>query len=80
MLYFTNWYFLSIFQVSRTVLYFTEVLWPEFTIWNLLTAIIHFQRHAPEPLFERDNSAKQQEFLEKLETRKWQKLEKIVGG
>ncbi|XP_034825117.1 dehydrodolichyl diphosphate synthase complex subunit DHDDS [Maniola hyperantus] len=68
-----------LWQVNRTVLYFTDVLWPEFTIWNLLAAIIHFQRHAPPALQEKENTPTQQEFLEKLETRKWQKLEKIVG-
>ncbi|XP_045763624.1 dehydrodolichyl diphosphate synthase complex subunit DHDDS isoform X2 [Maniola jurtina] len=68
-----------LWQVNRTVLYFTDVLWPEFTIWNLLAAIIHFQRHAPPALQEKENTPIQQEFLEKLETRKWQTLEKIVG-
>ncbi|CAH2236160.1 jg17673 [Pararge aegeria aegeria] len=68
-----------LWQISKTVLYFTDVLWPEFTIWNLLAAIIHFQRHAPAVLQENENTPAQQDFMEKFESRKWQKLEKIVG-
>ncbi|XP_050362929.1 dehydrodolichyl diphosphate synthase complex subunit DHDDS [Nymphalis io] len=68
-----------LWQVSNTVLYFTDVLWPEFTIWNLLAAIIHFQRHAPPLPEEKESSPIQQEFLRKLETKRWQELEKIIS-
>ncbi|XP_023951077.2 dehydrodolichyl diphosphate synthase complex subunit DHDDS [Bicyclus anynana] len=68
-----------LWQVDRTVLYFSNVLWPEFTIWNLLAGIIHFQRHAPPALQDKANTPAQQEFLDKYETRKWQKLEEIVA-
>ncbi|XP_047545876.1 dehydrodolichyl diphosphate synthase complex subunit DHDDS [Vanessa atalanta] len=68
-----------LWQVSNTVLYFTDVLWPEFTIWNLLGAIIHFQRHAPPLPEEKENSPVQQNFLKKLENKKWQELEKIIS-
>lgn len=33
------------FQLSSTVIYFTNILWPEFTIWHLLSAIFYYQRH-----------------------------------
>lgn len=69
-----------LFQISkRTVLYFTEVLWPEFSIWNLLAAILHFQRHAPEIEDDPPILQRQQDFLEKIETKRWQDLEKLVG-
>ncbi|XP_072941505.1 dehydrodolichyl diphosphate synthase complex subunit DHDDS [Epargyreus clarus] len=68
-----------LWQVSHTVLYFSDVLWPEFTIWNLLGAIIHFQRHAPPSQPIKDNTEVQQEFLDKLERRRWKDLESIVG-
>ncbi|KAG7305397.1 hypothetical protein JYU34_009465 [Plutella xylostella] len=69
-----------LWQISkRTVLYFTEVLWPEFSIWNLLAAILHFQRHAPEIEDDPPIVQRQQDFLEKIETKRWQDLEKLVG-
>ncbi|KYN20361.1 PREDICTED: dehydrodolichyl diphosphate synthase complex subunit DHDDS-like [Trachymyrmex cornetzi] len=34
-------------QISHTCLYFTEVLWPEFNIWNFLGAIFYYQRCYP---------------------------------
>ncbi|XP_071955958.1 dehydrodolichyl diphosphate synthase complex subunit DHDDS-like [Antedon mediterranea] len=33
-----------LWQSSYTVLSFTEVLWPEFTIWHLFGAVLHYQR------------------------------------
>ncbi|CAH0717374.1 unnamed protein product, partial [Brenthis ino] len=68
-----------LWQVSNSVLYFSDVLWPEFSIWNLLAAIIHFQRNAPPLVQEKENNLLQEEFLKKLEIRRWEKLEKIVG-
>ncbi|XP_026748163.1 dehydrodolichyl diphosphate synthase complex subunit DHDDS-like [Galleria mellonella] len=67
-----------LWQVSNTVLYFSDVLWPEFTIWNLLAAIIHFQRHAPLLKEEGTISDTKQTFLNKLEFRRIQELEKYV--
>ena len=61
------------------MLYFSDVLWPEFSIWNLMAAIIHFQRHAPPMLQDKLNNSIREEFLKNLEYRKWQRLEKIVG-
>ncbi|KYN20300.1 Dehydrodolichyl diphosphate synthase [Trachymyrmex cornetzi] len=34
-------------QISHTCMYFTEVLWPEFSPWNLLRAIFYYQRCYP---------------------------------
>lgn len=34
-------------QISATIIYFTDTLWPEFTIWQLLAGIFFFQRHHP---------------------------------
>ncbi|KYN01879.1 PREDICTED: dehydrodolichyl diphosphate synthase complex subunit DHDDS [Cyphomyrmex costatus] len=34
-------------QISNTCIYFTEVLWPEFSIWNFLSAIFYYQRCYP---------------------------------
>uniref|UniRef100_A0A131Z3L3 Alkyl transferase n=1 Tax=Rhipicephalus appendiculatus TaxID=34631 RepID=A0A131Z3L3_RHIAP len=34
-----------LWQSSRSVIEFTTVLWPEFTIWHLLAAILYYQRH-----------------------------------
>ncbi|XP_038213433.1 dehydrodolichyl diphosphate synthase complex subunit DHDDS [Zerene cesonia] len=67
-----------LWQTPNTVLYFTKVLWPEFSIWNFLAAIIHYQRHAPPPLPEKENNQHQETFLQKLEDKKWQELKKIV--
>ncbi|KAJ8724849.1 hypothetical protein PYW07_015807 [Mythimna separata] len=68
-----------LWQVSNTVLYFTDVLWPEFTVYNLLAAIIHFQRNAPPPKAVVDISETKQEFLNKMERQRWQQIEKYVS-
>lgn len=36
-----------LWQTSCCTLYFTTVLWPEFTLWDLCKAIIHFQKNLP---------------------------------
>ncbi|KAF7989469.1 hypothetical protein HCN44_008143 [Aphidius gifuensis] len=33
-----------LWQISHSYIYFANVLWPEFNIWNLLTAVFHYQR------------------------------------
>ncbi|GBP03269.1 Dehydrodolichyl diphosphate synthase complex subunit DHDDS [Eumeta japonica] len=68
-----------LWQISNTVLYFTDVLWPEFKIWDLLTAILHYQRFAPAAV--EDSSlmnAKKQAFLQNLERKRYQELEKYI--
>lgn len=37
-----------LWQASSAVLYFTPVLWPEFSFWDLAKALLHFQRFAPD--------------------------------
>ncbi|XP_075972670.1 dehydrodolichyl diphosphate synthase subunit [Anticarsia gemmatalis] len=68
-----------LWQVSNTVLYFSDVLWPEFTIWNLLAAIIHFQRYSPPRKEEQPISDTKKLFLNKLEDQRRQKLEKFIS-
>ena len=34
-----------LWQSAYSVTYFSEVLWPEFSLWNLLLAIFYYQRH-----------------------------------
>ncbi|CAL1673413.1 unnamed protein product [Lasius platythorax] len=33
-----------LWQISNTCVYFTDVLWPEFSVWNLFSAIFYYQR------------------------------------
>ncbi|XP_059060115.1 dehydrodolichyl diphosphate synthase complex subunit Dhdds-like [Achroia grisella] len=61
-----------LWQVSNTVLYFCDVLWPELTIWNLLAAIIHYQRHAPASKAVMPFSKTRQMFLDQLNNRRLQ--------
>jgi len=34
-----------LWQASKSITYFTPVLWPEFSIWHLLAGIFFYQRH-----------------------------------
>lgn len=36
--------FHSSFQTSHTCVYFTKVLWPEFSAWDLISAVFYYQR------------------------------------
>ncbi|XP_047519491.1 dehydrodolichyl diphosphate synthase complex subunit DHDDS isoform X1 [Pieris napi] len=67
-----------LWQTANTVLYFSDALWPEFTVWNLLVAIIHFQRYAPPPLPQKDNNGNQDKFLQKLEEKRLQQLKNYI--
>ncbi|XP_033210269.1 dehydrodolichyl diphosphate synthase complex subunit DHDDS [Belonocnema kinseyi] len=33
-----------LWQITSTCIYFAEVLWPEFTVWDLLAAVLYYQR------------------------------------
>ncbi|XP_011879718.1 PREDICTED: dehydrodolichyl diphosphate syntase complex subunit DHDDS-like, partial [Vollenhovia emeryi] len=35
-------------EIADTYLYFTDVLWPEFSLWTFLVAIFHYQRCFPD--------------------------------
>lgn len=61
------------------MLYFSDVLWPEFTIWNLLGAIIHFQRYAPQFKVAKSLNEDKKRFLKNLEKQRWLDLEKFVS-
>ncbi|KAK7871918.1 hypothetical protein R5R35_009723 [Gryllus longicercus] len=34
-----------LWQTSSTCVYFSKVLWPEFSVWHMLTAVFHYQRN-----------------------------------
>lgn len=36
--------FFNKFQISNTCTYFSNVLWPEFNLWEFLNAIFYYQR------------------------------------
>lgn len=36
-----------LWQTSYSTLYFTPVLWPEFALWDLCKAILHYQSNLP---------------------------------
>lgn len=66
------------FQVSNTCLYFTSVLWPEFRIWHLLTAIINFQRVSSNDIPSVEDNEKHALFLNDVDCAKWKTLEKYA--
>lgn len=36
-----------LWQTAYSTLYFTPVLWPEFSLWDLCKAVLHYQRNLP---------------------------------
>ncbi|XP_054272030.1 dehydrodolichyl diphosphate synthase complex subunit DHDDS-like [Macrosteles quadrilineatus] len=66
-------------QTAYSYLYFTDVLWPNFTAWHLLAAVFHFQRAYPTLLKVRSSlpkpplSDKAAKFLENVEEKHWKK-------
>lgn len=36
-----------LWQTAYSTLYFTPVLWPEFSLWDLCKAILHYQKNLP---------------------------------
>lgn len=40
---FSNYQFFFL-KISHSYVYFAKVLWPEFSIWDLLTAVFYYQR------------------------------------
>lgn len=72
-----NYKHLCIFQSAFSHLYFTDVLWPDFTAWHLLAAVFHYQRtytqlaeirsQLPTPCL----SNKAQQFLTVVEENYW---------
>lgn len=37
-------HYLTVLQASCSCIYFADILWPEFSIWHLLAAILKYQR------------------------------------
>ncbi|XP_077297201.1 dehydrodolichyl diphosphate synthase subunit [Arctopsyche grandis] len=68
-----------IWQVSNTCLYFTNVLWPEFKIWHLLSAIIYYQRVSRDECIQNnEDNDRQLNFLSEVNRAKWKLLEKYA--
>jgi len=83
-----------LWQSGLSVLAFETVLWPEFTIWHLFSAVFYYQRHhlgvneAIENQKERERGEergkesglkKREEFLEQLELNRVRYLESILN-
>uniref|UniRef100_G3MR62 Alkyl transferase n=1 Tax=Amblyomma maculatum TaxID=34609 RepID=G3MR62_AMBMU len=76
-----------LWQSSRSVIEFTSVLWPEFTIWHLLAAVLCYQRQrglleafrcaGPSQLH---SSQDLQKFTDSVETRWQEKLQRMRLG
>ncbi|XP_018362612.1 PREDICTED: dehydrodolichyl diphosphate synthase complex subunit DHDDS-like [Trachymyrmex cornetzi] len=70
-------------QISHTCIYFTEVLWPEFSPWNLLSAIFYYQSCYPYLQKNRKNlkrimhNTRVSMFLDKLYNKRDMAIEKI---
>lgn len=64
------------------MVYFTKALWPEFTIWHLLGAVLYYQRHYSTMHNIRDklnkhrvSSPKSIKFVEEVRKHRLEKLE-----
>uniref|UniRef100_A0A1E1X2Q8 Alkyl transferase n=1 Tax=Amblyomma aureolatum TaxID=187763 RepID=A0A1E1X2Q8_9ACAR len=78
-----------LWQSSRSVIEFTSVLWPEFTIWHLLAAVLCYQRQCglleafrctgPSQLHNSDDQDLQK-FTDDVETRWQEKLQRMRLG
>ncbi|XP_076271991.1 dehydrodolichyl diphosphate synthase subunit [Rhynchophorus ferrugineus] len=76
-----------LWQISNTQVYFTEVLWPEFSIWHLLAAIFKYQRQYNAMVtFEKDRfkpkcseNARVESFLNNLQLKRLRQLEIYAG-
>lgn len=55
-----------LWQSPKTVLSFTPVLWPEFSLWHLIRAIFYYQRHEPEVRIEKKKKMELNERKERL--------------
>ncbi|KYM81063.1 Dehydrodolichyl diphosphate synthase [Atta colombica] len=70
-------------QISNTCIYFTEVLWPEFNIWNFLSAIFYYQKCYPNLQKNRNNlkpimhNSRVSMYLDKLHNKRDMAIETI---
>lgn len=69
-----------LWQVWNTDVCFTEVLWPEFSIWHLLAAVFHYQRCCSDlkkfklPIQNEERSEKAETFLNDLKENRMSRL------
>lgn len=76
-----------LWQTQATTFYFTEALWPEFTLWHLLGAIFHYQRcqmkissikeHLNSNKLTFQDNPRVQKFLRKLQQRRIDELKEM---
>lgn len=70
-------------QISNTCIYFTEVLWPEFSLWDFLSAIFYYQKCYPDLQKIRNNlkpivhNSKVSTFVDKLHNERDIMIEKM---
>lgn len=79
-----------LWQGNRSVIEFTSVLWPEFTIWHLLGALLCYQRQAglleafssvkPRDVCPVPASGHLQQFVDDLEARWQERLQRMRRG
>jgi len=73
-------------QMAYSYLYFTDVLWPNFTAWHLLAAVFHYQRAYPHlqriraSLPKPPLSDKAIKFLEGVEEKYWTKAKLALSA
>lgn len=76
-----------LWQTQASVFYFTEALWPEFTLWHLLGAIFHYQRcqfqtslvksHLNSSKITFQDNQKVEKFLKHVEQRRLEQLKEM---
>lgn len=78
-----------LWQITNTQVYFADVLWPEFNIWDMLGAIFYYQRQLPKMIDVKNTQKALNEdlqtvnsrtghFLNQLEEKRWNILESYV--
>lgn len=75
-----------LWQSSYTSVYFTPVLWPEFTFWDLLQAVFQYQRSVPVLSKLRNSECKKipnknervEHFLKQLHSRRYEELKSVA--
>ncbi|XP_059612377.1 dehydrodolichyl diphosphate synthase complex subunit DHDDS [Phlebotomus argentipes] len=75
-----------LWQVSSTILYFTKILWPEITIWHLLSGIVQYQRwyyrmQAPQKFVrapEKDAREQIEHFVSDVDSRHWRRMQELM--
>lgn len=75
-----------LWQCSCSCVYFTPVFWPEFTIWELLRAVFHYQRNIDTMVsakkLESSNfvpNERVEMFLKNLYGKRYERLRQVAG-